>query len=146
MSENNWFAELSIEPFFDLCPSLLEQAYIKAQLNVHPDLWRSALIKEKCQFVSARLNQAYQILKDPLLRAQHMMELHGYWPVPVHHDLTEDFFDLQSQLETGILSENDLKKKFNQSYTDLCESFQNPNKETLQREYWKFSNISKLCE
>lgn len=57
----------------------LEQSYFRKQQENHPDrqAGKSAVEKQKAILASMEINQAYQTLKSPLGRAQHLLELQG---------------------------------------------------------------------
>ena len=58
---------------------MLEQVYFQKQREFHPDrqAGKSAAEKQKMLLASMEINQAYQTLKDPLRRAQHLLALQG---------------------------------------------------------------------
>ncbi len=64
---------------FDLDPAVLEAAWKKVAMTVHPDRFATASPIEKRVAMqwSARANEAYRILKDPLSRARYMCESAG---------------------------------------------------------------------
>jgi molecular chaperone HscB len=73
------FATLGVEARFDLAPSDLERRHRELSRAVHPDrhaagptsLRRVALSR------AIELNEAYRLLKDPIRRAQKLLELRG---------------------------------------------------------------------
>jgi molecular chaperone HscB len=60
-------------------PAALDAAYHALQRTVHPDRYASAGETERRMALqsSARVNEAYQALKDPVGRAQYMLSLRG---------------------------------------------------------------------
>ena len=80
-------AELSSDHFelfglpvaFELDRSTLDARYRELQRQVHPDRYASASDQERriSMQQAARLNEAYQVLKDPLLRGRYLLELRG---------------------------------------------------------------------
>lgn len=75
----NYFAILSLEPSFDLAPAALESAYFAAQRQYHPDRSAGKSAEEKLRAAqkSSDVNEAYNTLKQPLTRAQHLLALAG---------------------------------------------------------------------
>jgi molecular chaperone HscB len=69
---HNYFELLGLPTQFALDEAALHRAYIQKQQVVHPDRKDSTNIA-----LSMDVNQAYQTLKSPLLRAQHLLALHG---------------------------------------------------------------------
>ncbi|MES2984815.1 MAG: Fe-S protein assembly co-chaperone HscB [Pseudomonadota bacterium] len=73
------FDILGLAPSFTLNLKTLEQAYFAAQRATHPDRFVG---KPEAQRVAAigrsqLVNDAYETLKNPLTRAEHLLELQG---------------------------------------------------------------------
>jgi molecular chaperone HscB len=75
----NHFQLFSLEAHFTLDLNALSQAYQNLQKAVHPDKFAHASSQEQLVSVqkSAQINDAYQILKDPLKRAEYLLTLRG---------------------------------------------------------------------
>ncbi|MDX2113738.1 MAG: Fe-S protein assembly co-chaperone HscB [Alphaproteobacteria bacterium] len=75
----NYFSILELPAIFSLDPAALESAYFAAQRQFHPDRYAAKPEPErlKAAQASADANKAYRVLKDPLSRAQHLLELEG---------------------------------------------------------------------
>ena len=75
----NYFTLLQIPAQFDVDASTLEKAYISAQQLAHPDRLIGKSDAERLQAVqqSMAVNEAYEALKDPLKRVQHLLMLKG---------------------------------------------------------------------
>ena len=58
---------------------MLEQAYRDLQALIHPDRYAQAADAERRASLqlTTRVNEAYRTLKDPVLRAKHLLELRG---------------------------------------------------------------------
>lgn len=83
----NFFELLGMAPAFDLDLAALEAAYFKAQRQYHPDRFVAKPPAERMAALqqSADINQAYDILKNPLKRAQYLLHLQGI-QVGTDHD------------------------------------------------------------
>jgi len=68
----NHFQKFSLAVKFDLDLDLLEQKYFAFQQQFHPDKAGIAEIEN-----SIAINEAYEILKNPLKRAAHILQLEG---------------------------------------------------------------------
>ena len=68
-----------MEPSFDLDAGALERSYREIQSQVHPDRFAHAGDAERRASLqwTTRVNEAFQILKNPVARAKHLLELHG---------------------------------------------------------------------
>ncbi|MEY2796045.1 MAG: hypothetical protein RIR10_1761, partial [Planctomycetota bacterium] len=64
------FAMLGFEPVFDLDTRLLRARWMRAAAAVHPDAAGATLL-------SAKVNDAFRVLSDPLLRAEALLERFG---------------------------------------------------------------------
>lgn len=75
----NHFELFGLPQRFRFDPAALDRAYRQLQGDVHPD--RHAAASESDQRLalqsSARVNEAYRALKDPVARAQYLLALHG---------------------------------------------------------------------
>jgi molecular chaperone HscB len=58
---------------------MLEKAYRDIQSQVHPDRFAHAGDAERRASLqwTTRVNEAFQVLKNPVKRARHLLELHG---------------------------------------------------------------------
>lgn len=75
----NAYEMFGLKPVFSLDLGKLEETYIHTIQQIHPDqhVYRSAEERRKALEEAAKINEAYRILKDPLLRAQHLWGLEG---------------------------------------------------------------------
>lgn len=75
----NHFELLGLEPQFDLDPRELRTRFLNLSRRVHPDRFvgAAAPTQETALAVSAQANAAYEILRDPLRRAEYLLELCG---------------------------------------------------------------------
>jgi len=75
----NHFELFGLPERFRCDAALLDRAYRALQSEVHPDRYAAATEKERRLALqsSARVNEAYRALKDPVARAQYLLALHG---------------------------------------------------------------------
>lgn len=75
----NHFELFGLPARFRFDASVLEHAYRELQRAIHPDRHASAGETERRLALqsSARVNEAYRALKDPVVRAQYLLSLHG---------------------------------------------------------------------
>ena len=73
------FELFGLSPAFRLDKEALEKAYREIQSQVHPDRFAHAGDAERRASLqwTTRVNEAYRILKSPVQRAKHILELHG---------------------------------------------------------------------
>lgn len=79
MNEQDYFSLFGLTRAFAIAPADLESAWKRVSLAVHPDRFATASAAEKRVAMqwSARANEAYRVLKNPLLRARYLCELAG---------------------------------------------------------------------
>lgn len=75
----NYFALFGLPPRYRFDAARLDAAYRALQTQVHPDRFAAAGESERRLALqsSARVNEAYRALKDPVGRAQYLLSLHG---------------------------------------------------------------------
>ncbi len=103
--QSTYFDCFGLAPCLALDLNALQTEFYRLSRLTHPD--KFALASTQQQLLAARwstwINRAYQTLRDPILRAQYLMELSGLTPpendrsVPL--ELAEQYFDLQDLLQ-----------------------------------------------
>ena len=75
----NHFELFGLAPRYRIDDKALEHAYRALQAVVHPDRHAAAGDSQKRQALqaSARVNEAYQTLRDPVTRAEYLLEIRG---------------------------------------------------------------------
>ena len=75
----NHFELFGLPARYRIDTALLDAAYRKLQTEVHPDRFAAAGDADKrgALQASARVNEAYRALRDPVQRAQYLLSLHG---------------------------------------------------------------------
>jgi molecular chaperone HscB len=75
----NYFDLFGLPVRFQFDPATLDAAYRSLQREVHPDRFAAAGDAERRLALqsSARVNEAYRALKDPVARARYLLTLHG---------------------------------------------------------------------
>jgi len=142
----NAFELLDLPVSFDVDRADLEERYEQAQKRFHPDKWGAptSLIKRSSQGLAARLTQAYQTLKDPVQRGEHLLILKGYWPLPSFPDLMEQILTEQEIVECQKQKNpQDWENAYIQACEDLKQAFDSDVKDEVQRAYWWVLHISK---
>lgn len=96
----NHFELFGLAPGFALDLSALERAYRALQSQVHPDKFTHLSQAEQRASMqwSTRVNEAYQVLKSPLARAQYLLQLHGIDALAEHDTAMPGGF-LMQQME-----------------------------------------------
>ena len=77
MGAPSHFELFGLAPGFDLDMARLDAAYRQLQSRVHPDKFATASDADRRAAMqwAVRANEAYTVLKDPLKRAVHLLEL-----------------------------------------------------------------------
>lgn len=88
---------------------MLNHQYRTLQKTIHPDRFVNATDAEKKQSLqkSTQINDAYQVLKDPIKRASHIISLHQ---VLKDNTLPPDFLMQQMEWEEEFETINDLEQ------------------------------------
>jgi molecular chaperone HscB len=96
----DYFALFGLEPRYRIDSSALDAAYRALQSAVHPDRFVNAdeTGRRISMQSSARVNEAYRTLRDPVDRAQYLLSLNGI-DAPAETDNALPFEFLEEQLE-----------------------------------------------
>jgi len=88
---------------------MLNHQYRTLQKTIHPDRFVNATDAEKKQSLqkSTQINDAYQVLKDPIKRASHIISL---YQVVKENALPPDFLMQQMEWEEEFETINDLEQ------------------------------------
>lgn len=103
----NYFQLFNIEDSFDVDLQQLSSSYQTLQKTVHPDKFAHASEQEQRIAVqkSAQINDAYQTLKNPLLRAEYMLVQRGVDMPNEQHSFNDTSF-LMHQMELREMLED----------------------------------------
>ena len=102
LSMFNAFDTLGLDANFDLNKSDLEQAYLRVMKICHPD---QQIVTTKTTVgldEALSVNQAYKVLKDPYLRAQHCLQLQNFsfnFDTSTSSDILVESMSLRESLE-----------------------------------------------
>jgi molecular chaperone HscB len=97
---DNYFALFDLPIAFILDKGKLSSRYRNLMQNLHPDRYAHSLEKERAIAVqtTSRINDAYNILREPLKRAVYLLELNGVDYANVTHTVNDAEF-LMEQME-----------------------------------------------
>lgn len=75
----DWFGYFELEPAFDLDSGNLQRRYMQLQAQYHPDrfVMKSAEEQRYASQHSMNVNEAYDVLKSPLKRAEYLLAQQG---------------------------------------------------------------------
>lgn len=70
------FIRLGLDPSFDVDPARLDRHYFDRQRQLHPDRFATRTPRERAlsQSQATSINEAYETLKDPLRRADYLLQ------------------------------------------------------------------------
>ncbi|TPX40294.1 hypothetical protein SeMB42_g04251 [Synchytrium endobioticum] len=157
----SYFDLFGLKESFEVPVRDMHATFIKLQRKVHPDgqAGRSSTERLFADDQSSQLNKAYQVLKDPLLRAVYML---GRWGSHISEseslsdpELLTTVLDMREELEAAETEDDVLKlKTVNDKRRDKTElalkaAFDKGDREnardlTVELQYW--DNIGKAIE
>ncbi len=147
----SYFSVFSITPALDIDLAKLEAEYFRAQCLFHPDRFVGKPSEEKIAALqkSMDINQAYEILKNPLKRAQHLLQLQGIIvgtdadsvkPSPV---LLMEIMELREQLEEGKIADQ-LSDLYKNSLLDISKYYANKEWQKMAQETLRLGYLVKM--
>ena len=105
----NLFEILGLAPDFTLNLKALEQAYFTAQRVTHPDRFIGKPEAERVAAISRSqlVNDAYETLKDPLRRAEHLLEIENIHALADEQKVPNDILMEMMELRERIFDNGD---------------------------------------
>ena len=126
----NHFQLFAIEEHFTIDLNALSTVYQNLQKAVHPDKFAHASAQEQLISVqkSAQINDAYQILKQPLKRAEYLLTLRGVDMPNEQHTFGDTSF-LMRQMELREMLEDvkhatDVENALEAAQDELAQEYQ----------------------
>lgn len=109
----NFFELLNIPVSFELSKEF-EHNYFELQKKHHPDKVQNNVIAKITEAkISSKLNEAYNVLKNPLSRAEYILDLLGIKLVPS----SELLMEVMEMHEEGIIyNEGDILSELQQAF------------------------------
>lgn len=79
VSGADYFELFGLDRRFDLAPDDIQRKYLAVARNIHPDAFVSAdqATQQVVLRLSSAVNKAYETLRDPVRRAEYLLELSG---------------------------------------------------------------------
>jgi len=156
--DQNPFEVLGIETTFDVDLSTLDEAYFARQTLAHPDrfVYHSEPERQAASAQSSSLNRAYEILKNPTLRAKALLKLRG---IDVGGEdgksvqdtqILEEMMDLQEAVINAIsphevsLVSDQIQERLTQVTTSFGEALQKDQIQELSGLFLRLTYLSKL--
>ena len=104
---NNFFEIFSLPISWEIDASALNKKFRALQLTFHPDRYANKNDFEKRLAVqtASTINQAYETLSSPLLRAQYLLKLEGFDADQESHVTSDGQFLMQQMLLREALSD-----------------------------------------
>lgn len=131
----NPFALFDLPVQFTLDTELLSQRYLSLQKSLHPDNFSAHSAQEQRLSVqkSAEINDALQVLKDPLLRAEAIIQFHTNEQQDIELKSTRDMEFLMQQLEWRETLESIENAKNEAKLTAFISEIEQQQKQILQQ-------------
>jgi molecular chaperone HscB len=141
MSIENPYKIFGIKESFILDLGYLEDMYLKLQISNNPDTVNS-LDKNNAQKNTIQINNAYQILKDPMKRAEFLLGF--FCDFDCKEDISKDQLFLTEIMDTIERNDHITKKEIiDNLWQELEKSFQNQNWQQAKSCYLKISYFKK---
>ncbi len=126
----NYFQLFNVEASFDVDLNQLSQTYQTLQKAVHPDRFAHASSQEQLLAVqkSAEINDGYQILKQPIKRAEYILKLRDIDMPDEQQSFSDTSFLMQQMELREMLAEvkfsADTELAFNNAQKVLTQEYQ----------------------
>jgi molecular chaperone HscB len=117
----NHFEKFDFPPKFEINLDDLENKYLELQQKFHPD---TNLDQTTAEINSIFINQAYKILKNPILRAIYLLQLQGIdidsdeCIIKPSHENLVFVMELREDILENPTNQNQIKQKIKKMITD----------------------------
>ena len=119
------FKLFGVSPTFNLDPTWLDDSFLQKQIALHPDQFiKKPQEQKKAEKAFADIVQAYEVLKDPKLRAKMLFQQKGLWPVPHDPDILEELLEIEEDFARGTLSYLEIEEKEATAFEALAHAFE----------------------
>jgi len=156
----NFFELFGIPQKFALDMGALEQRYFELQREYHPDrvAKKSAAERSQAMMQSMGVNEAYQTLKSPLKRAEHLLALHNIsigdnkGAAKPSQELLADILERREQLQGAAdeqvlaVMDTSAKKDIEETLLELAQAFDANDLQVATEAALKLSYLTKLLE
>ena len=157
----NYFSLLGLEPAYQLDLAELQRSYTAAQQKFHPDRLIGKSEAERAEAIqySMDANDAYEVLKSPLERAQHLLLLEGIMVNADEKDthkpnqaLLMEMLELREQMheaksEAEIAKQaHDIKAAMKEAEQDLAQLFKQADYEQAAQKVIGLRYLGKALE
>ena len=110
----NFFELFQIPPSFAVDETQLQARYREAQQVIHPDRFAGGTDQERrlAMQMAAHVNEGYQTLSDPILRARYLLLLNG---IDLEHEpnrVDPEFLEQQMELREALVDIKDQADPF----------------------------------
>lgn len=131
----NYFQLFNLPAQFDLDLTELGSRYLQLQRQFHPDKHAAGSERDRLMSVqqTANINDAYHSLKQPLLRAEHLLALRGLKISNEQRSFTDPMFLMQQMELREQLAEIDSANDPDAVIDDIERQLQQQKKQLLQQ-------------
>lgn len=153
------FSRFGLHKSYDVDVDGLERTYFELQRHLHPDRFAKKTPKEKSlsQQQAVTLNEAFEALKDPLLRADYLLKILGGDGISHDHTVNDPALLMEAMETREALMEadsveavNDLTMKARRDVRDcvkqIAQAFTDQNLEAARKLALRLKYLTKLLE
>lgn len=148
----NYFKIFEIEENIEINLNDLEKKYFEFQKNFHPDKAGIAEIEK-----SILINEAYEVLKNKVLRASHILQIHNIdvendeKSIKVNQETLMEIFTLQEEISDNNQEKNSelknlLQEKIEENFCKVKEEIAKKNYEIAAQNLIKIKYYSKTLK
>lgn len=144
----NPFAILNLKESYALDLQALEKNYFEAQRKCHPDKFTQGNEQEKADALkqSTAVNQAYLLLKNPLLRAEYLLKAAEVEPLSNDPSFLGQVMEWNERLEKGEDLTSELLDKEKFLFNELGRTLTLKDYEKVRAALYQLTYIQKLLK
>lgn len=139
----NPFEILNIRIGFDISEDMLLYNYQEMMRTAHPDQYPTKPEKEYAIMKSIAINQAFEKLKDPIKRAETILELAhiNIIDAQIQKDLLEEILYIQEMNDF-----NTAQKEFDTAKVSFAKAFKDRNSQALKKNFLIMKYLARFLQ
>lgn len=147
MQENNYFTQMNLEPAVEVDQQKLQQQYLAAQRQFHPDRFvgKPEAEKQAAFEKSSELNEIYATLKNRMKRLEYLLKISGRTEFSAPQELLMEIMELREEhQENPQIIEKQVNEEIEQLFAKAALDFKAGKVDDVAATYTKIKYLQNV--